>query len=438
MMTLRRGALAMAASTVVLIVSAPIHASAGTTLGSYGVAAMASGMQMTYDYPAASFHPQADTELAYAQANVDPTTGHALASLQWPGAAGGNAGSLIGVLGYPPVPLLNDPVRAEAFTGGTTQQTTAAPSGTVMSASVVPEPQVTQEANSLTTTAGTPLGGGSLGASSAQSKMTLTAGKLVAMAQSMASKINIGGVIKIGSITSSATAQSLGGATPTGSTTMTVHDFSIAGQPAYVDGSGVHTGSPGKQTNPETVGIVDKVLAGAGMQIYFTAAREVLIAGNSYDYAASVLVYWAPPGDSHGDVFTFSFGGAAVAMQVSQGGVAPAVPAVGGPPPVTPVSGAPLAAIPPSPAPTTLSLPTSSVAAPSLPAPTVSPAPAQPSAPVQFATPIGATSRGVGAPWFILLAALAGLAAVFVPRAPALLGNTTACAGEQPYPPRGT
>src|SRR5207237_3174260 len=64
---------------------------------------------------------------------------------------------------------------------------------------------------------------------------------------------------------------------------------------------------------------VSKSLVGAGMQIYFTASQKVNIGGVSYIYSASLLVYWAPPMDSNNDVFTFSFGGAAIGMVVSPG-----------------------------------------------------------------------------------------------------------------------
>ena len=104
-------------------VAGTAHA-AGVPPSGYRVVGQASVFQFTYDFPTASFHPQADSELTYATANLDTTRAHALSSLSWPGAAGGNLGSLIGVLGGPTVSALNDPVRAEAFSNGATQQAT--------------------------------------------------------------------------------------------------------------------------------------------------------------------------------------------------------------------------------------------------------------------------------------------------------------------------
>jgi hypothetical protein len=313
----------------VAVPAAPAHAD-GVLPSGYQVVAQAPVLQWTYDFPTANFHPQADSELTYAEVDGDPSRAHALSSVVWPGAAGGNFGSLVGVLappGVPPPPnsildALNDPVRAEAATGGTTQQVTAAPTGTAMKASVVPEQSaITQEASSVTTSAGISLGpSGSLGASSATAKHTLDQnGSLVATAESFVSNVDLGTTFHADSITASATEQSVAGATPTGSSTITVQNLVIGGQKAYVDGGGVHMGEPGKPAGSAAVDGVNKALAGAGMQIYFTVPGKVTIGGVAYDYSASILVYWAPPGDSHDDVFTFSFGGAAIGIVASPG-----------------------------------------------------------------------------------------------------------------------
>jgi len=413
----------------------------------YRVAAQAPVFQFTYDNPTANFHPQADSELTYAEVDGDPSRAHALSSVVWPGAAGGNFGSLLGLLvppGVPPPPnsvlgALNDPVGAEAATGATTEQATTAPSGTAMKASVVPEKgAISQEASALTTSAGLSLGpGGGIGASSAAAKHTLDQdGKLLATAESFVSNVDIANTFHAGSITTSATEQSVNGDKPTGSSTITVHDLTIAGQKAYVDRAGVHMGEPGKPAGPAAVDAVGKALAGAGMQIYFTAPQKVTIGGVSYEYSASMLVYWAPPDDTNGDVFTFSFGGAAIGMVVSPGLATVAngvVEGVGGGAPAS-VPGS-SQAIPISPATPALQLP----------APTTgggpTPAGAAPSGPARLATGQPASARapaGIEGWWFVLLALAAVAGIALLPRLPALLATAAApaCVRERPTPIR--
>jgi len=430
-----RTAVALGAALATAGWAGPAHGDTRTTLGSYSVATQAPVWQFTYDFPTANFHPQADGELTYATANMDTTRAHALASVAWPGAAGGNLGSLIGVLGGPAVGALNDPVRAEAFNnGGTAQQATSVPSGTTMSASVVPSAGAVQQADAVTTTGGMGLGqGGSLGSSSAKTTITLDqAGKLAANAVSDIDNIDIAGVFKAASLSSSVNEQSVGGSNPTGSSQLAVHDLTIGGQQAYVDGSGVHVGSPGQPPNPVINGIVNKALAGAGMQIYFTSPQQVTIASATYNYAASLLITWVPPSNPHGDSFTFSFGGAAVSMEAGRGlapldsgTAAPTSAADAGAGPPAALGNGP--ALPPSPATPVLSLP-----APAAPA-------SGPAAPVaQLAAPASTTttgSRGVAAGWFLLLGLAAVAGGVLTTRVPGLLtaGAAARCRDERPW-----
>jgi len=438
---------AVAAALLVALSGGPAHAQ-GVQPNGYQVVAQASVLQWTYDFPTANFHPQADNELPYAEVDGDPSRAHALSSVYWPGAAGGNFGSLVSLLvppGVPPPPnsildALNDPVRAEAATGATTQQATTSPTGTTMKASVVPtQPSIAQEADAVTSWAGLSLGpSGSLGASSAVAKHTLDQdGKLVATAESFVANVDLGGMFKAGSITASATEQSVAGATPTGSSTITVHDLTIGGQRAYVDGAGVHMGQPGKPAGSAAVDAASKALAGAGMQIYFTTPAKITIAGVAYDYSASILVYWAPPGDDHGDVFTFSFGGAAIGISASPGTASS--PGGGGsgetiPPSVSDLSlgGGSLPATPTSPA---LQLPTPASAVGSPTAPSSSQKTGR-AATGQLAT---ATRPTAVQAWWLALLALATLAGiVLLPRVPALLTTAASsdCIRERPNPIR--
>lgn len=437
---MRRVGAALAATAIIVAVGgSPAHADA--ILASYRVVAQAAGMNWTYDSPTSNFHPQADNELPYAEIDGDPTRAHAISSLYWPGAAGGNLGGLIAVLGGPAINGLNDPVRAEASTQSTNQQATAAPTGTTMTASVVPEAYATQEASAAASWAGAQLGqGSSVGAVSAMAKHALGKdGKLVATATNTVKSLDIGGMFHAGLITTSATEQSVGGGAPTRTSTITVHDLTIGGQKAYVDGSGVHMGEPGKPAGSPVVDSVSKGLAGAGMSIYFTEPGKVTIGGVDYDYAPALLVYWAPPGDSNHDVFTFGFGGAAIGMVISGGESASSAGAggtdlgtgggqvdtgalpVGGP-------GA-AAAVSSSPGSTTLQLP----------APASSAARSLPRVLGNNRLASARSHGAIGGWWFLLLALAAVAGAALLSRVPALLSTTSAastCANERTTPNR--
>jgi hypothetical protein len=213
----------------------------------------------------------------------------------------------------------------------------------------------------------------------------------------------------------------------------------LGGQQANVDRAGVQMGEPGKPAGPAAIDAVGKALVGAGMQIYFTSPQKVTIGGVSYVYSASILVYWAPPGDSNGDVFTFSLGGDAIGMVVSPGLATTA----GGIEGVVGGAGAPL------PAPT-LATPGSVAASPAspvlqLPAPATG-AGATPGA----ASRAGSESLAAGQPasasapagiegWWLVLLAMAALAGIaLLPRLPALLTTAAApdCVRERPSPNR--
>jgi hypothetical protein len=434
----RAGAIASLVALSWALTAPAARADAGSgALLSFTAAVQAPLMQITYDNPTAPFHPLGDGELTYALSTLDATRGHALSSVAWPGSAGGNAGSLLGVLGAPTVAALNDPIKADVSSGaGPDQQTMTAPSGTLMSASVHPAGPGQETVLAETKTASTPLGpSGSIGTSSASSSISLiqSTGSITAKAVTTAVDISLGGVVSIGSVASTATTTSAGGSAPKASSSTVFQDFKIAGQQVYVDASGAHVGALGKPANPAAIAVVDKALAGSGLQIFFTAPYQFAIGGLTYNYAASVLLYWAPP-EANKDVFSLSFGGAAVSMEVT--------PGFGGadqnalPPAVQSGSGSEAAAlpIPTSPQAPSLSLPTPATAA--APGPSSQSRPASAPPVVQLAAPVNATSRGVGAQWFVLLAALAILGAALLPRVPALLRASAGCTRERPYRPR--
>lgn len=432
---LRRLSLAVVigGASVVLFGAAPGRLSAGPAAAAvvpvlYTASAHAPVMQITEDEPTATFHPEGEGDYGYTIVTGNGNFESAMAANIWPGSAVGNAGTLAEVLGAPSsVGVLNDPAQASATSGSTTSKTITAPSGTTMSASVQPSPPYDQHTTASSSSAGGSLGKeGTVGDTISTSTIGFRSdtGLLNVQAESAASHVDIAGVVRIGSVTSSATAVAADGAPPTLTGMTDFHDMTIAGEPAYVDGSGVHMGTPGKPAGPAEMEAVDAALAGSGMKIYSSSPQTINVGGVYYYTSASVLFYWLPPG-SH-NTFTMSLGGSGVA--VSDG---PNPAFVGTPPATTPFP-----------------TPTGSAAPVSNPVPAVSgPAPVPsavtPSPPTGTSTTPGGTSGmkldlpaapgsgivpagtrlpgGIGLGWFALAGILGLVAASLTTRVPALL-----------------
>ncbi|HET6914701.1 MAG TPA: choice-of-anchor P family protein [Acidimicrobiales bacterium] len=396
---------------------------------SYSVTAQAPLLQLTEDEPTSTFHPEGEGDIGYSFASLNPAGEHALSSLLWPGSAAGNAGTLVEVLGGPSGQAeLNDPVRAEATSGTSqTQQSTTAPTGTEMSATVQPPVPGDQYAASKSALAAGSLGGPvTVGASSSASTIHFDSvtGTLTATATSTLHDLQLdGGLISIGSVTSSATATSLNGDTPTITGSTMYGGLSIAGQSAYVDGSGVHVGTPSNPAGPAALASVDSALQAAGMQVYSTQPAQVTIGEVDYYDASSLLFYWAPPGDNSNNSFTASVGSAAVSMAAGSSGILSSLGSVAEGTGSFTGSAVP-ASIPAanaSPAPV-MSLPTG--AAPAITAP-VAP-PAQPTQAAASSLASVSLPGGLGAGWWvlILLGGLAGAGLLGgVPRAVAAKGR---------------
>ena len=99
-MTVRRTrALVLLATGILLVVAFGFRvagAKADTTLGSYSVIASAPGMEFTEDEPSAQAHPEGQGDVPYTTSLLtNGGVGYALSTIAWPGAYGGNAGSLV-------------------------------------------------------------------------------------------------------------------------------------------------------------------------------------------------------------------------------------------------------------------------------------------------------------------------------------------------------
>lgn len=399
---------------------------------SFSVVVEAPVLQVTEDEPLAQFHPEGEGDYGFTYATLDPSGQHALASLLWPGAAAGNAGTLVEVLGGPSgLNALNYPVRAEAISGTTqTQQSTSAPTGTTMSATVQPPKAGDQYAAANSSLAGGGIGAvGTSGSSTSASTIHFdaAAGTLTATAQSSATGISLdGGLISIGSATSSAQATSTNGSQPQLSGTTMVHNMSIAGQSAYVDGAGVHVGQPGNPAPAPIQDAVNTALQQAGMQVYFTSPTQVTVGGVNFFNASSVLFYWGVPNDPSHNSFTASVGGAGVSMAAASTAFQGELSAAGGstdttPPPMS--SGVSDGTVPTGTAAAPqLSLPTGATPAVTSQPQIAPPSKAQLTAPANLAT--ASLPGGLGVGWIILIGLAGVVGALALTRVPGLVASS--------------
>jgi hypothetical protein len=214
-------------------------------LGGWNVSADANVIDITADNTTglAGIHPLNEADFPEAQSVFETGPfGSGLATVFWPGAAGGNFGSLSSELGLPsqlqPVASqLNDPARAAAqYPSGPTNasyppgapngafdmQSQAGAGGTTATSDIA-----SQTANGIITFAS------AKSTSSAMAQDTANA-----TATSTLSDLSILGLVDIGSIQSTATAASDGN-NATGSATTHVTGVTVMGQPASIGSDGL-------------------------------------------------------------------------------------------------------------------------------------------------------------------------------------------------------
>ncbi|HWE55866.1 MAG TPA: choice-of-anchor P family protein [Acidimicrobiales bacterium] len=216
------------------------------TLGGWNTSADGNAVDIIFDNATglAGIHPftEADFPEAESQFQSGPF-GSGLATIFWPGAAGGNFGSLSTELGLPAQlqPLttkLNDPVKASAqYPSGPATSTypNGAPGG-VATMTATAEAGGTAAEGAITDQNPSTV----LSFSSAKGISSATASNTAkAQASSDVGGVSLlGGLISIGSITSTATANS-DGKTGTGAAVTRVAGVSVLGQPASIGSDGL-------------------------------------------------------------------------------------------------------------------------------------------------------------------------------------------------------
>jgi hypothetical protein len=231
--------------------------------------------------------------------------GYGLATVAWPGPIAANGGTLLLVLqpGAPPqaANAANYPVRAESRTGQDPPKSTYTnvPGTTLESSATATD--VSADAK-IAGAAGVP---GTFGTTTAHSGVKSTADGALAEASSLVQDINIGGVIKIGSVKSTAAAKT-DGIAGTGDAATVVNDMTVGGQPAYVDQDGLKIGTQGQPANAVANQIAQQALGSAGFKIYVSTPQKEIKGSSATVTAGSLIISHEPPG---GGIGTIVFGG---------------------------------------------------------------------------------------------------------------------------------
>jgi hypothetical protein len=323
----RRRAVALLASGATCLLSAglPIvtaHAdnAPGSGLGSFGMSASAPGVQLKFGEPTYCFTTPAGLNgcegvvpEATSQLQNGPIGG-ATAAIAWPGSLAANAGSLL-ITANGSVPsqasMLNDPVRAEVKTGSTPDTVTynSVP-GSSMKA-VAKETITSADAwiDNLSIAAV-----GTIGSVAGHTTTSLTGPKqATSKATSQVSDVLLAGVVRIGSVSATATAVTDGiTAKVKGSTT--VSNATVAGIPVTIDETGVHAMGNGTALDPAT-SQVSNALSAAGITLLVTKPQGTPVgAGVAYTSGSLVAVF-----SQMGYSVAVNLGGANVSVSASPG-----------------------------------------------------------------------------------------------------------------------
>jgi hypothetical protein len=307
---------------LVIAVSAMHPAAAANEPGSgfqaMSLRATSGGQQFYADNLAATAPGSAAGGVPWATADLGRSSSHALASVAWPGALAGNAGSLLLLLGgspclpgddpvtHQPIPVvggicdeaapipqpvmdqyhyLNTPVRAEAQYPTTPTASQGVPGASMEAA-----------ATGSSATSAAMVGGGyssdvmSFGTSRSVSNLEVTGPRTASsVGSSFLKDLNIaGGVVTIDSVASRAVVTTTGD-TATASGGTTISGLEVGGIPVSVDGSGIHADGNNVPADTATEA-VKSILSNAGIQMYATSPTKQTAAGSGTYRAGSLVL----------------------------------------------------------------------------------------------------------------------------------------------------
>ena len=326
---------ALGSASIALAIANPFNSSAGAAtgpnFGSYTITATAPGWEMWEDEPSANAHPEGGGQAPYSTSALNSGgLGYGLSSVAWPGATEANIGSVALLLLGAGVPVAgqtirvpdamaglagqagaaaNYPIRAEARTGTPNPDSTFDGQAATLKAHADPVlANATATTKSAQGQSGFSFGNAETIASSA---LTDSAGQ--ASAESKITKIDIGGVIKIDSVTSTATASTTAQDSQSSGATV-VQGMKIAEQDAYVDERGVHIGQQGSDANAVASQIANQALKDGGFSFYVSQPQQETNGPTSSYTAGSLYIQWKPPQNKSENVFVIALGGARVSV----------------------------------------------------------------------------------------------------------------------------
>lgn len=294
--------LAGTACTVAAVVGvAPTSAAA--PLFSYDLVGGARGYSVFYDAPGQGRAgemtvPEASSSLATG--NI----GYGLASMAWPGPLVGNLGTLMVGLGAPPeARSLDWTVRAEARTpqDPPTTTNTSVP-GTSMVATA--KGDFVEAVGSVQRTANEAI---NLGTTQARSLSKLDGASGLVQSSALVQNIAIaGGVVKIDSVASTATASTDGSASDGVGKTV-VKGLTIAGMPAMIDDKGISIGGQNVPANAVVNQIAQQALSQAGIKLVLSAPTRDVKGETALVDSGALTVTWNA---REGGTFGLIIGGA--------------------------------------------------------------------------------------------------------------------------------
>src|SRR5438270_2332563 len=285
---------------------------------------------MYEDEPSANAHPEGGGQAPYStSALTSGGLGYGLSSIAWPGATEANADKValllfpktVDVPNGPSVPVpdavtalfqqaapaTNYPIRAEARTGGEKPDSSLDAQGATLKAHAD-----AVLANATATMKGaTGQAGFSFGNAETIASTVLNDTTGQASADSKITKIDVGGVIKIDSVTSTATASTTASGSKADGATV-VQGMTIGGQDAYVDNDGVHIAKQGQPANAVASQIANQALNGGGFKFFVSQPQQDVQGATASYTAGSLLILWQPPGNPSQNVFVISLGGSRV------------------------------------------------------------------------------------------------------------------------------
>lgn len=308
------GVLCLGGAVVPAAGAAEADAEKGSGLGSFSLSANAPAVQVQVAdggrcgrSTAGAAECEGVVPITVSQLAQGPV-GFALSSVVWPGTLAGNLGSTIILTGGPPeAGALNSPVRAEARTGG---------DGKEVVYDDVPGARMTAQAAEEEVTAAAELassqtvGVGTFGNTRSRTRTAVTGvSTAVAEAASTVNDVEIaGGLVKIGSVASTAKATTDGKAARVEGRTVTT-GMTIADVPVEISDEGIRVADQANPLNKTLTATVNAAIEQAGMTIALSEPVQTLDKGNAQYRSGSLVFVWQPTPEQQ---FTAVLGGAAV------------------------------------------------------------------------------------------------------------------------------